>query len=108
MCTASYAFSYSAPSYPASTCTVLYRSQWTMVLSSTLSPAFDRWFHHCKVGDPSVDFVPATDFVFLQGVEDLVEAVVGGEQDLGVDSRLLHNTEVYILHSGPDELDPGI
>ena len=47
-------------------------------------PAFDRRFHHREVGDPSsVALVPAADFVLLEGVEDLVEAVVGGEQDLG-------------------------
>ena len=59
-----------------------------------IPPAFDCRFHHCEVGRPSTALVPVADFVFLEGVEDLVEAVVGGEQDLGLHSRLFHEEEI--------------
>ena len=55
-----------------------------------IPPAFDCRFHHCEVGRPSTALVPVADFVFLEGVEDLVEAVVGGEQDLGLKLTLLY------------------
>ena len=61
-----------------------------------ISPAFDRRFNHCKVGDPPVALVSAADFVLLEDVEDLVEAVVGGQQHLEVNSKA-----VVCMKSGP-------
>ena len=50
-------------------------------------PAFHRRFNYREVGDPPVALVPAADLVLLEDVEDLVEAVVGRQQHLEVDSK---------------------
>ena len=61
-------------------------------------PAFDRRFNHRKVGDPPVALVPAADLVFLEDVEDLVEAVVGGQQHLEVNSKAVVGCPQKVVH----------